>query len=217
MSGWFDPSRSRLFVQLVRGVRAWPASLALGLCTWAACVGCGGPPAPAEYPDVTLQVSGFRIVVDDTRKEWAKPITEPQVMTQGEDDTYPQQLPDGFEARARQHLAKVTGQSGPELTVNMQVRRADVTFYNERYRGDFVRYDVVLGFVVKTPSGAMLTKGSSGHWQELPSEQATSEEMRRVFMATAIGAFDKYFADEGTLSKIETELARYLDAHPNER
>lgn len=192
-------------------------TLTSGLIGLTLLVACGGAPSPAEYPEVTLPASGFEIVVNDPRKEWTQPILEPQIMTQGEEDTYAQQLPEGFESRAREHLSRVTGTSGPQLTVTTEVRRSDVTFYNDKFRGDFVRYDVVLGFVVKTPSGALLTKGSAGTWQELPHEQATSHEMRRVFMATAIGAFDKYFADEETLSKIETELERYLQAHPEEQ
>jgi hypothetical protein len=164
-----------------------------------------------------LNGSALTLELEDPRKEWAKPITEPQVMTQGEEDAYPQKLPEDFDALAKERLARVTGTKGPKLTVKTQVRRVDVTFYNDKFRGDFVRYDVVLGFRVVTSTGALLNKGSGASWQELASEQATPAQMKRVFSETAIAALDRYFASEDTLDTINEQIARYLETHPNER
>lgn len=178
---------------------------------------CGGVPDPARYPDLKLTSSELELRLDDPRREFAKPITEPVTMGRGEDDTYPQQLPTTFEAKANARLARLTRGEGPKLQVNTEVRRSDVTFYNDPFRGDFVRYDVVLGFRITTTTGALLHKGSGGSWQELPHAKASSAEMRRVFEEVALAAFDRYFASEDTLEKIEAQLARYLETHPQER
>ncbi len=173
---------------------------------------------PAEYPEgVTLHAKSITLEINDTRKTVATPVTEPQVMTQGEDDTYTQRLPPGFENAAKSRLAKLTGNSGPNIVVHAEVRKAEVTFYNDRIRGDFTRYDVVVGFRVTSERGALFDKGSGGNWQEMPSEQATGPEMNRMFEATSIAAFDQYFASEDTLDTINEQIGRYLETHPEER
>ncbi len=178
---------------------------------------CASTPAPAEYPDTKLTARSLSLDIDDARKGLFDTYTEAPVMNRNEEDTYPQALPKTFVDKAKQRLAKLSSGRGPKVLVHTEVRRCDVTFYNNEYRGDFVRYDVVLGFKVTTEGGALLDKGSGGLWQELDAAQATSAEMQRVFLETALGAFDKYFASEEVLDAINENLERYLQTHPDER
>ncbi len=180
-------------------------------------VACGGPPGPAEYPETKLASKSVSMAITDSRQDTFKEISEAPVMNRDESDTYPQPLPDNFETQAKARLQKLTGTSGPKVVVHAEVRRCDVTFYNDKFRGDFVKYDVVLGFKVTTEGGALLDKGSGGLWQELPREEASEQAMRRAYVETAMGAFDKYFASEDTLETINENLERYLATHPNER
>jgi hypothetical protein len=179
---------------------------------------CSSGLEPAEYPEgVQLRAKTIRFELTDPRKTVATPVLEPQVMTQGEDDTYTQRLPPGFQEAAESRLSKLTAGSGPHLVVRAEVRKAEVTFYNDRMRGDFTRYDVVVGFAVTTERGALLDKGRGGSFQELTSEQATEAEMKRVFAATSLAAFDQYFASEEVLDTINEQIGRYLESHPDER
>lgn len=185
------------------------------LATIMAClasVACGGGLAPAEYPDVKLRGKTVSFELNDPRKDLDNPMSEPLIMDRGVSDTYLQRLPAEFEQNAASKLKSLISGAGAELKVVAEVRRCDLTFSNEPHRGDFTRYDVAIGFRVTTASGALLDKGKGGAWQELPTERATSAEMKRLLASTATAAFDQYFADEETLQKINENIERYLQA-----
>jgi hypothetical protein len=189
----------------------------LSLCAIGANLNCGGGLSPAEYPDVKLRATSVQLDLTDPRKNLDMPISEPMRMDRGVEDTYLQQVPTNFEAWAKEKVEKLISGSGPALRVHVEVRRSDVTFYNDPQRGDFTRYDVVLGFRVTTASGALLDKGRGGAWQELPNEKATPTAMRRLHAQTAVAAFDQYFANEETTETINDNVERYLATHPNEK
>lgn len=182
------------------------------IVAWGVSAACGGSLAPAEYPDVKLRGKTVSFELSDPRTDLDHPISEALVMDRGVSDTYLQPLPGEFEQKAAAKLESLIAGSGAELKVIAEVRRCDLTFTNEPHRGDFTRYDVVFGFRVTTASGALLDKGKGGAWREIPTEKASSAEMKRLLGATTTAAFDQYFSDEETLQTINENIERYLDA-----
>jgi hypothetical protein len=200
------PSRPRLR-------SPWPAWL---LLTGLALVGCGGSTGPAEYPEVKVACRALNLTLTDSRKKWTDPITEMETLDRTQSNTYAQKLPGDAESQLRARLVRVTGGTGPELSVAAEVRRADVTFYNDS-RGDFARYDVALGFRVTTRTGALLDKGLGGAWREIPSDQASPKTLARTFAEATHAAMDHYLASEETLETLNAQIERYLQTHPEER
>lgn len=178
---------------------------------------CGSSVAAndAEYPDMKVRSPVLELVIEDPRKAIAQTFDRPGEVYRDESVSAPQKLPDGFEQKAIERLSRITGDGGLNLKVVTSVERADVTFSND-FRGDMTRYDVKLKFRVTTEEGTVITKGSGQTSQELPNEEATAGEMRRVFLATALNAFDQYFASEDTLEKINAKVDAYLRANPDE-
>jgi hypothetical protein len=95
------------------------------------------------------------------------------------------------------------------------VERADLTFRNDS-GGDAVRYDVSLAFRIETKDRLLIQKGKGHSAQELPADEATPEEMQRVFLVAALNAFDQYFAEEDTLERLNANVDSYLKSHPDE-
>lgn len=179
-------------------------------------LGCGGSNAPAEYPDVKVSAKTLELTLTDGRKKWTDPITEMETLDRTESNTYAQKLPASAEAELRSRLQRVTGGKGPALQVSCEVRRGDVTFFNT-IDGDFARYDVALGFRVTTHTGALLDKGQGRAYRQIPSDQANSSTLARTFEEATLAAIDQYWASEDTLQKINEQLERYLQTHPEER
>lgn len=174
-------------------------------------MGCSTGPQPAKYPDLKLNVISLELTIDDPRKRLYDTVTESSDVTELGEERYSQQLPSTFEQAAVQRLAKISSGDGPNLKVIATVRQADVTFRNE-LRGNFARFDVRLSFKVTTQSGALLDKGRGVAWQELPEREMNAESLAGTYRATALAAFDQYFADEEILRTINSQLARYQAA-----
>lgn len=189
-------------------------ALAVGLSLLA--VQCGGVPAQdAEYPDTKVRSGVMALEIEEARKEVLETIREVNKLYRNEQVTFTQPLPPGFESGTRSRLDRLEGGSGLELRVRAIVERADLTFRNDS-DGDAVRYDVSLGFRIETNSRKLIQKGKGHSSQELPANEATAEEMQRVFLAVALNAFDQYFADEDTLERLNANIESYLKTHPDE-
>jgi hypothetical protein len=193
-----------------------PFRTALATAAALLALGCGGSNAPAEYPDVKLSAKTLELTLTDGRKKWTDPITEMETLDRTESNTYAQKLPASAEAELRSRLQRVTGGKGPALQVSCEVRTGDVTFFNT-IDGDFARYDVGLGFRVTTQTGALLDKGQGRAYRQIPSDQANSSTLARTFEEATLAAIDQYWASEDTLQKINEQLERYLQTHPDER
>lgn len=192
-------------------MRFWSAALA---CTLA--YACGGVPAQdAEYPDIQVRSKRLALEIEDSRREVVERIDVDGTQYQNERITFAQPLPSGFEAGARERLDRLAGGNGLELLVTTRVERADATFWND-HDGNHVRYDVTLAFRITTPKGLLIQKGKGSSSQELPSEEATPEEMQRVFSIAALNAFDQYFAAEEMLERLNQNIDAYLKQHPDE-
>jgi hypothetical protein len=197
-------------------MRPWALLLVL-LGPAAALTSCGGVSAQnAEYPDLKVNSRGMELEVEEVRKNVLEPILEPNKLYQNEQASFPQQLPQAFEEQAGARLTALSSADGLRLKVTAVVELADLTFRND-HNGDTVRYDVRLGLRIATEKGTLLQKGKGQSSQELPYEEASPAEMKRIFLAAALNAFDQYFADEDTLEKLNSNIEAYLKAHPAER
>jgi hypothetical protein len=189
--------------------------------TWSACccallLACGGVPAQdAEYPETKVRSNLLGLEIQEQRKEVLERIDVVGTQYQNEKVTFPQPLPAGFEAGARQRLDRLASGSGLTLVVTTLIERADVVFWND-HDGNHTRYEVTLGFRITSEQGLLIQKGKGSSVQELPSEEATPKEMQRVFLVAALNAFDQYFAAEETLGRLNQNIDAYLKQHPGE-
>jgi hypothetical protein len=170
--------------------------------------GCGGNSGPAEYPEVRINAAALQLSIQDPRRKFYDTVTEPSDASEMGTERYPQRLPRAFEQAAIARLGQITGKAGDALLVEATVSHADVSFTYEP-RGRFVRYDVALKFRVTTQSGALLEKGNGAAWRELPEREANEATLAQTFEATALEAFDRYFADAEMLERVNSQLAAH--------
>lgn len=157
---------------------------------------------PPVYPEVSLGVSDVAVEVDDTRRERVTEYGERPPLYRHERETLPLPFPVAeFSDAARQRLVSRATGTGPAIRVRTAVLRTDVTYYND-HRGDFVRWDVELRFTVEDQAGNVFTRGKGGAWRELPIAEASPESKRQELLATALEAFDRYFADKAVLERV---------------
>jgi hypothetical protein len=168
---------------------------------------------PAEYPEVKVSTSSFSLELKDPRRKLQAPQLPPLSMYKNDKASAARALPAGFASSVKQRLSRISSGQGIALIVHTRVRRAEVTFYND-HRGDFTRFDVELEFRLTTENGALLMKGIGASWRELASKDADLKEQARVFEFTALDAFDRYFASEDTLEKLNEQIKAYLKQHP---
>jgi hypothetical protein len=193
--------------------------LGLGLACTLACAaplaasGCSSNLGPAEYPELKVRSKGFELKLTDSRREYTELYTVMPTLDRDEESTYAQPVPGDLQAALQARLARVSAGAGPTLVVHAEVRRVDVTFYNDA-RGDYARHDVAVAFRVTTQSGALLDKGVGGAFRELPREDATAAQLESSLRECALAAIDQYWANEETLETLNAQLERYLAAHP---
>lgn len=148
---------------------------------------------PREYPDVKLSSREITAVVVDARPPGADP-TERQL-----------ELPASFEQKVQARLASLASGKGSTLGVIVTVAAADELPIVDQ-RGEMVRVRVRLEFEIKLPDGPVLRRAQAESTSDLPPDEATPEEVAYVLDATAIDAFDRYFADAGVLRALNREL-----------
>lgn len=149
---------------------------------------------PREYPSVKLSSREITAVVVDSRP----PATDPTERKLA--------LPSSFERKVQARLTALASGTGPALGVIVTFAAADELPIVDA-RGEMVRVRVRLEFEIKLPSGLVLRRAEAESTSDLPPDEATPEEIAYVLDATAIDAFDRYFADAAVLSSLNRELA----------
>jgi hypothetical protein len=155
-----------------------------------------------EYPDVKLDSSGFELDVMDSRPSAALPAVRQLT------------LPGDFEARSRSRLAPVVGGDGPPLRVLVHVVAADEVELVDA-RGEMTRVIVRLNIEVKVKDGPVLGRVETQSSSDLPRDEANPDEIAVVLDATALNAFDRYWANPSTAPRLNRELAAYVQRHPH--
>lgn len=177
------------------------ARAALGLCALLV-TACRVPERvhePREYPALKIASGSLELRVVDERPA----NTDPSV--------HELLLPGDFEARARARLSAQLAGAGPELRVVVSLAQLEALEIVDA-RGEMTR--VVCRFEVEIGSGSgpVLRRAETQSNADLPRDEATTEEVAAVLDATAVDAFDRYFADERTLEALNRDLAAQASA-----
>ena len=172
------------------------ARAALSLCAMLA-LACRVPQQvhePREYPELKIASRSLELSVVDERPANTDPSVRELL------------LPPDFEARARARLSAQLSGNGPELRVVVSLAQLEALEIVDA-RGEMTR--VVCRFEVEIGSGSgpVLRRAETQSNADLPRDEATAEEIAGVLDATAVDAFDRYFADERTLAALNRDLA----------
>jgi hypothetical protein len=149
---------------------------------------------PREYPPIKLQTSKIDVSVVDSRPSPTDPALRQLV------------LPADFEARARQRLLSLVAGQGEELAVTLSVAALDELEIVDA-RGEMTRVLVRFDVEIRAQGDVVLRRAESQSTSDLPRDEATPEEIQFVLDATAIDAFDRYFADAHLLEALNRDLA----------
>jgi hypothetical protein len=172
------------------------ARAVLGLCAMLV-TACRVPDRvhePREYPALKIASRSLELRVVDERPANTDPSVRELL------------LPDDFEARARARLSTQLSGAGPQLRVVVSLAQLEALEIVDA-RGEMTR--VVCRFEVEIGSGdgPVLRRAETQSNADLPRDEATAEEIATVLDATALDAFDRYFADERTLEALNRDLA----------
>jgi hypothetical protein len=161
-------------------------------------IGCQPTPRQVhptrEYPPLKLDSREVNGVVVDARPAGADPTVRQLSM------------PASFDPKVQRRLAGLASGSGPPLGVIVTVVAAEEEPIVDA-RGPMTRIRVRLELEVKLRGGLVLRRATTESRSDLPPDEATPEEVEFVLDATAIDAFDRYFADADVLAAINRELA----------
>jgi len=147
-----------------------------------------------QYPDVKLDSREVNAVVVDARP----PNNDPTVRQLS--------LPESFDPTVQARLAALASGVGPPLGVIVTVVAADEEPIVDA-RGPMTRVRVRLELEMKLRDGLVLRRATTESRSDLPPDEATPEEVAFVLDATAIDAFDRYFADADIINALNRELA----------
>jgi len=172
-------------------------AMSLAVLGSAACSAPRRVQAPIEYPaDAKLECSKLTLDMVDPRRP-------PAVGT----EAGARQLawPADFEATARAHLAGIVGAQGPSVVIVGRVAAADEIELVDA-RGEITRVSVTLHFDVSVEGGTLVRRAEAHSSYDIPRHEATAEEIEIVLAATALDAFDRYWASRTTLASLNREL-----------
>jgi hypothetical protein len=147
-----------------------------------------------EYPPIKLESREVSGVVVDARAPAPDPVVRQLSM------------PASFDPKVQARLAALGSGVGPPLGVIVTVVAADEEPILDA-RGPMTRVRVRLELELKLRNGLVLRRANTESRSDLPPDEATAEEVEFVLDATAIDAFDRYFADPKVLTAINRELA----------
>jgi len=180
----------------MRVERRRAARAALGLCVMLV-AGCRVPARvheAREYPALKIASRALELRVVDERPSSTDPGVHELV------------LPGDFEARARARLSAQLSGAGPELRVVVSLAQLEALEIVDA-RGEMTRVVCRFEIEIGSGSGPVLRRAETQSNADLPRDEATDEELALVLDATAVDAFDRYFADERTLEALNRDLA----------
>lgn len=167
-----------------------------GVLLAALALGCRVPRQvhePRQYPAAKVQSSELYSVLVDSREAGRDPTTRQLVLSKG------------FETKIQERLAALASGSGVPVGVIVTVAAADELELVDA-RGEMTRVLVRLELEIKLRDGSVVRRAETQSTSDLPRDEATPEEVAFVLDATAIDAFDRYFADAAVLESLNREL-----------
>lgn len=151
---------------------------------------------PLSFPEEPIETSSLSLDV-------------PRVVSQPAPESLARALPSDFERAARERLLSLptTGQ-GPALAVTVTAANVDVTEIVDA-RGEMTRVSCELSLELRVVDGPVLRRADTGSRSFVPRAEATPEELDFVLEATALNAFERYFADPRTPKRINSDVRAY--------
>lgn len=189
------PRRRHAFGRLLSRWRILSGALGLALC-----LGCRVPRHvhdPLEYPETKVTSSAVELDVVDARPKGTVPSLREL------------SLPPDFAATARARLERIIAGQGPLLDVRVGVGAVDEIELVDA-RGEVTRIVVRLEFEVRVKDGPVLRSAESQASADIPRDEASPEEVELVLGATALNAFDRYWANPTTLTGLNRDLSAYV-------
>lgn len=114
-------------------------------------------------------------------------------------------VPQKFFVQAESRLWQVAGERGPDLEVLVSVVRVDEVQLVDA-RGEISRLEVELEITVQPVGGKALTRGTVESNSDIPRGEGTQQELQFLVLSTALNAFDRFWASEQTVGKINRAM-----------
>jgi hypothetical protein len=149
--------------------------------------------SPREYPAIKIESPEIYAVIVDSRASASDPTVRQL------------SLPQNFEPLVQKRLATLASGTGSPLGVVVTVAAADELEIVDA-RGEMTRVLVRLDIEFKLKSGSVVRRAETQSTSDIPRDEATPEEIAFVLEATAVDAFDRYFADPAVLTSLNGEL-----------
>ena len=184
-------------------------STAVGLlavmCALSVVAACSAPRRvhdPIQYPELDLACSSAELSVEDPRLSGATSTPGAKQL----------RWPQSFESQARAHLGQVVAGTGPALRITTRVGAADELELVDA-RGEVTRVSVTLHFDINVVGGSLVRRAEAHSSYDIPRDEATAEELEVVLDATALDAFDRYWAAPSTITSLNKELEAHARRH----
>jgi hypothetical protein len=184
--------------------------LAAALLFSASLMGCAGaryglesPSAPAGQVDakaMELRVADVRQLNPADQR-----IEAPARIKSGSTVKAPVNLPKGFRLAAAERLKDIADGSGSTVEVVAEVEQANV-IWSADAEGTTAKVHVTITFSVYDENGGLMQRGTESATGELDGEDAEPTELAAAVEATALNAFDQYWAREKTVVGLNQAL-----------
>jgi hypothetical protein len=191
----------------LRNLQQW-AGIALAAAILMGCAGSRyGLEAPSSAP-AEIDASRMDLKVIDTRGAPAADrvrLGAPAGLEAQGHSRVPVGLTTGYKLAAAERLRHLVDGDGSALELLVEVERAEVE-WSSTPEGPAAQVRVAVGLTVYDSDGTVLQRGKSRAEGRVEPGEVTPNELTQAVEATALNAFDRYFARE----KMVTALNRAL-------
>ncbi len=188
-------------------LRKWSA-IALAAASLMGCAGSRyGLEAPSGSPP-EIDAARMELKVIDTRGAPAADrieLSAPARLEDGESCRVPVGLTTGYKLAAARRLQGIVDGDGSTLEVLVEVNRAEVE-WSSTPEGPSARVRVAVDLTVYDANGSVLQRGKSKAEGTVEAGDVTPTELTQAVEATALNAFDRYFAREKTVTALNRAL-----------
>jgi hypothetical protein len=160
---------------------------------------------PPAYPNFRFRASRVGLQLIDTRSEVrpAQPAV-PALALPADGAVLHVGLPPGFEQLAQERLARVTGGSGPELSLSIEVRKLTAA-----HRGELRQVTVEFDFTMRDARGRALLRGRGRGSKDLLGPPYDNTELEDIHRAACSDALDSFLTKETNIALVNEVVASH--------